>query len=54
MHTQGKYDEAIEYYDKALTLDPTNVNALISIANVLQELKRYDEAIEYYDKALAL
>ena len=42
------------YYDKALAIDPTYVNALNGKANVLQNLQRYDEAIKYYDKVLAI
>ena len=29
LHTQGKYQEAIEYFDKAFKIDPNNVYAIV-------------------------
>ena len=46
--------EAIEYYDKALAIDPDYVNALANKGLALYNLERHLEAIEYYDKALAI
>jgi tetratricopeptide (TPR) repeat protein len=58
MRDQGRYSEAIEYYDKALELNPNDIsasiNALSGKGNILRDQGRYTEAIEYYDKALAL
>ncbi|MGC2571495.1 MAG: tetratricopeptide repeat protein, partial [Candidatus Nitrosopolaris sp.] len=45
---------AIEYYDKALAIDPHNVNALYNIGIALDNLRNHTGAIEYYDKALAI
>ena len=52
-YQQEKYDEAIQYYDKVLAINPTYVEALNNKALVFYDLKKYDEAIQYYDKVLA-
>lgn len=49
-----KYDEALQYYDKLLAIDPSYVNALNGKGNVLKDLERYNEALQYYDRALSL
>jgi len=46
------YEEAITFFDKALELEPNNVEALYQKANALSALEKYDEAIEYYEKVL--
>lgn len=50
----GKYNEAIVYYDKALTLDPRNVDVLYNKGVALGKLGNYTQAIKYYDQALAI
>lgn len=40
------YEEAIEYLKKAITLDPTNMEAIISYSSVLTNLKLYKESLE--------
>jgi tetratricopeptide (TPR) repeat protein len=42
------------YYDKALAIDPHNVNALNNKGAALYNLGNYTGAITYYDKALAI
>jgi tetratricopeptide (TPR) repeat protein len=54
LHDLGNCTTAIEYYDKALSIDPTNATALNNKGRSLYELGRYDESIEYYDKVLAV
>ena len=39
-----KYDEALQYYDKVLAIDPNNIDTMNDKANVLEDLERYDEA----------
>ena len=46
LYKQKKYEEELEYYEKALAIDPVNVNALNGKAFALQKLQRYDEAIK--------
>ena len=50
----GAYEVAIEYYDKALEIDPTNVNAWNNKGNALKNLGKYNEAIKCFDKALEI
>jgi tetratricopeptide (TPR) repeat protein len=50
----GVMEQAIEYYDKALDIDPKNADVLINKGEVLYQSKKYNEAIECYDKALAI
>ena len=51
----GRSDEAMELFDKALAIDPNNVDALSRKGYFLgYDLGQYDEAIQLYDKALAI
>ncbi len=54
LYYQEKYDQAIQYYDKALAIDPNDTYALSSKGYALDGLGKYEEAIQYYDKALAI
>jgi tetratricopeptide (TPR) repeat protein len=49
-----KYDEAIQYYDKVLAINPSAVGALNSKGLALDHLQRYDEALQSFDKALEI
>jgi len=51
---QTKYQEAITYYDNALSIDPKNVVALQGKALALQWLGNNEDAINYFDKALEI
>jgi tetratricopeptide (TPR) repeat protein len=51
---QGRYEEAIRYYDKVLAIDPNNKFALNNKGADLYDLGRYEEALVYFDKRLAL
>ncbi|MDD1748842.1 MAG: tetratricopeptide repeat protein [Methanothrix sp.] len=48
----GRYDEALEYYERALQIDPDNKLAWINKANALTMLNRTDEATGAYQEAL--
>jgi tetratricopeptide (TPR) repeat protein len=48
----GEYTRAIEYYNKALDIDPNYLYALNGKGWALNELGNFKEAIVYYDKAL--
>jgi len=54
LHNQGKFAEALEYYDKALAIDPQNSNVLSNKGLSLHNQGKFAEALEYYDKALTL
>ena len=49
-YDEGRSEEAIDYFDQALAVDPENVTALVSKGLALDDLGRTDEAIQYYDK----
>jgi predicted Zn-dependent protease len=44
----GRYEEALHGFDRALKLDPTLVEVQLNRANVLVELGRLDEAAEQF------
>jgi Flp pilus assembly protein TadD len=50
----GQFDEAIEHYEKALSINPDNTELLISLGFIYQDLGELDEAIEHYEKALSI
>ena len=58
--TKGKYDKAIEYYEKALKPDMKNfgeehprvANCWNNLGLAWYSKAEYDKAIEYYEKAL--
>jgi tetratricopeptide (TPR) repeat protein len=52
LYDLGNYASAIEYYDKALAIDPNHIHALYGKGLALDRLGKYKEAIEYYDKVL--
>jgi len=50
----GRFEEALGCLDKALALDPRNVNVWTNKGNSLYNLGRFEEALGCYDKALEL
>ncbi|MGV8126211.1 MAG: tetratricopeptide repeat protein [Methanothrix sp.] len=48
----GKYDEAIQAYDKVIELKPDYVEAWSNKGNALYDQGKYDEAIQAYDEAI--
>lgn len=54
LYDQQKYEEALQFFDKALAINPSSVNALNNKAFTLDHLQRYDEALQSFDKALAV
>lgn len=51
---ENRYEEAIECYDKAIQLEPNNVDVWFFKGYVLQKLKLYDEAIACYNKTIEI
>jgi tetratricopeptide (TPR) repeat protein len=49
---QKKYDQALQYYDEALDIDPKHHQSLFNKAVVLQMLGRVGDALKCYDHAL--
>jgi tetratricopeptide (TPR) repeat protein len=53
-YMQGMYEQAMEYFDLALAIDPIFVDALNGKGAVLDRLGDYQDALEYFDLALAI
>ena len=52
--SMGKVEEAIEFYDSALTNDRNCYSAWLGKGTALKILKRYEEALDCYERALIL
>ena len=48
-----KWSRAINYYERALAVDPKNVNVRVDMANLLRYMNRSDDAIKEYRTAMA-
>ena len=46
LFAEGKHDEAVSEYQRAIAIDPRFTDALHGLARAYQDLQRYDEAIE--------
>ena len=53
LQLEGKFDEATEYYRKAIQLRPNSTDAYSNLAVTLRVQGKLDEAIETYRQALA-
>jgi adenylate cyclase len=49
---QARYQEAVAEHERALALDPSNVNAAAQLGFDYQMLGRFDKSLEYFDKAI--
>lgn len=54
LSSEGNYEEAITWYDKALSISPKDLAALEGKALALVDLGRYDDGIAHFDKILAI
>ena len=54
MDKLGRYEEAIDSYDQALSIKPDFQEAWNNRGNELSKLGRYEEAINSYDRALQI
>lgn len=51
----GKFNECVEYIDKALDINPEYYHGLVAKGDCLAEFdKNFDEALIYYDKAIKI
>lgn len=50
----GRYDQALEFYERARELKPDDFEALRELGNVTFDLKRWAEAEKWYQQALRL
>jgi tetratricopeptide (TPR) repeat protein len=51
---EGKRDEAMQHYERALQIDPTNFDALNGVTNFYAAQKEFDKAHARVDQALAV
>lgn len=51
---QGKYEQALEYYDKAEHENPMDIEVYLAKGVAYANLDRYDEAQEQFEKALKI
>ena len=49
---QGRTEEAVAEHERALALDPSNVNAAVDLGFDYQSLGEFDKSLEYFDKAI--
>jgi predicted O-linked N-acetylglucosamine transferase (SPINDLY family) len=54
LQTQGKLDESMSLFQKAVDIAPNSIATLNNMASALKEQGRLDEAIQYYRRALAI
>ena len=54
LYFQGKYDEAIECYDKAIEIDPDSSVVWNNKGLALNALGKYEEAIACYDRVIEI
>jgi tetratricopeptide (TPR) repeat protein len=54
LHFLGKNNEAISFFDKALAINPNDVDVLTNKGIALHFLGKNNEAISSFDKALAI
>jgi len=50
----GKCEEALTYYKKALNYNPKNFQAYFELGSLLYSLSKFDDAIKHFDKAISL
>ncbi|MDJ1182241.1 tetratricopeptide repeat protein [Roseofilum casamattae] len=54
LDTNGKHQEALPFYDRALEIQPNKHEAWYNRGVALHDLRRYEEAIESYDRSLEI
>lgn len=54
LHKQGKYEEALELYNKAISLNNTESVFFSNRARCLKKMGRYDEALKDAQEAVEL
>ena len=52
--SEGKYDDALEAFDKVLEINPKNESTLFGKGLALTMLGRYEDALEAFDKVLEI
>jgi protein O-mannosyl-transferase len=50
----GNYEQAWQFFQKALTIDPSYFEAVYNAGTVATDIGQYDEAIRYFTRALTI
>lgn len=50
----GKFDKAIEYYNRGIVLKPGDFQTNVVLGNTYFDSRQFEEAAKYYEKALAI
>jgi tetratricopeptide (TPR) repeat protein len=50
----GRYDDAVQSYNKAIQVDPTNIEPWFKVGLLHKEKGRCEEAIQAFDKVLEM
>lgn len=54
-HAQNdKFDEALNFMQQALRLEPTYADACLTTAGIYGQMKQYEKCVEFYEKAFAI
>ena len=53
-HGLKKYDQAITFFERALTINPNDFQTLSNMGSSLIEIKKHDKAESYFKKSLAI
>jgi tetratricopeptide (TPR) repeat protein len=54
LRRQGRWQEAIDALQRAVSMEPENHNSILDLASTLSRVRRYDEAIESCREAIEL
>ncbi|RKX65571.1 hypothetical protein DRP44_06035 [candidate division TA06 bacterium] len=49
-----KYNEALQYLNKALEKDPANIEVLYTIGIIYESINNPDKALEYFKKVIKI
>ena len=51
-YKQQKYNQAVDFYSKAVIFNPSDELVMLKIANIYKLLGKHDKAIDFYDKII--
>lgn len=54
LQKQGKFEDALTYYQKAESIDPSNINTRLNVGTLYQQKGDYKTAVVAYDSVLIL
>ena len=54
LDTLGQYEEALSWYDKALKIDPKDINTMFKKALLLSKLGKFEQAVFLFDQVIEI